>query len=336
MTRRRAPAKEGAALLFRAPHRIFSTGDNAPTRTLPAFVWRMSGFHQLVVVGLALLVAGLTVVPLELQRRIIDDALMQSDKELFLTLALLFLASILASACLKLLLNLYQGWLAESAINYCRAHLAKFDAKGQDAKGQESEEDGNGTKVSIVINEIESVGGFVGDGFSDPAAQIGILVAVSAYMTVVEPMIALLCVGFLGPQVVIVPLIQRKLNALIEERVERLRALSEVVAAADGEGDGTFGDHNAALFRNRMLYFLWKFVSKALINFLNALAPLLVLVVGGWMVVEGETEIGVVVAFISGFAKMSDPLRELIAYYRLYAQTSVKHDLIAEWMRTHV
>jgi ABC-type multidrug transport system fused ATPase/permease subunit len=331
MARRGAPAREDTALLFRTPLRISSTGDNEPARTLPAFVWRMSGFHQFVVVGLALLVAGLTVVPLELQRRIIDDALMQSDKELFLTLALLFLGAILASACFKLGLKLYQGLLAESAINYCRAHLESFGGEERETGG-----DGNGTKVSIVINEIESVGGFVGDGFSDPAAQIGILVAVSTYMTVVEPMIALVCIGFLGPQVIIVPMIQRKLNALIEERVERLRALSDVVAAGGCDPDGTFGDQNAALFRNRMLYFLWKFVSKALINFLNALAPLLVLVIGGWMVVEGETEIGVVVAFISGFAKMSDPLRELIAYYRLYAQTSVKHALIAEWMRAHV
>jgi ABC-type bacteriocin/lantibiotic exporter with double-glycine peptidase domain len=50
------------------------------------------------------------------------------------------------------------------------------------------------------------------------------------------------------------------------------------------------------------------------------------------MVIEGETTIGVVVAFISGFDRMSTPLRELIAYYRIAAQASVQHRMIARWM----
>lgn len=318
-------------MLMRAPRRISASGDDNPAASLPGFVWRMSGHHQFVVVALALTVAALTVVPLELQRRIIDDALMSADGRLFATLAVLFLATILVNTCLKFFLNLYQGWLGESAIAYCRRHLI-----GLRNEVGERGEDGNGTTVSIVTNEIEAVGGFVGDGFSAPAAQIGILLSVSIYMAVVEPVIALACVAFLGPQVVVVPLIQRKLNALIEERVGHLRALSDAVAEPEGHETEAYETLYEALFGNRMRYFFWKFLGKALVNLLNALAPLMVLVTGGWMVVEGETEIGVVVAFISGFARMSNPLRELIAYYRLYAQTTVKHDLIAEWMRARV
>jgi ABC-type bacteriocin/lantibiotic exporter with double-glycine peptidase domain len=68
------------------------------------------------------------------------------------------------------------------------------------------------------------------------------------------------------------------------------------------------------------------------VNLLNGLAPLSVLLVGGVMVIEGETTIGVVVAFISGFDRLSTSLRELIAYYRVAAQAAVQHRMIARWM----
>jgi ABC-type bacteriocin/lantibiotic exporter with double-glycine peptidase domain len=47
---------------------------------------------------------------------------------------------------------------------------------------------------------------------------------------------------------------------------------------------------------------------------------------------QGEVEVGVIVAFISGFERISSPLRELIGFYRLAAQARVQHDLIAQWM----
>jgi hypothetical protein len=36
-----------------------------------------------------------------------------------------------------------------------------------------------------------------------------------------------------------------------------------------------------------------------------------------------------VVAFISGFQRLADPSRELLAYYRLPAETQVEYRLIA-------
>jgi len=313
-------------LFLNKPREIPTTGDDRPAGSLFAFVWRMSGWHQIATSMLALMVSGLTVVPLELQRRIIDDALADRDAVLLGWLCAAYLAVVLANGAIKLLLRLYQGWLTESVILYCRNHLTRLHEEG-------SAGDDDGTAVSVATSEIEAVGGFVGTGVSDPVSQIGILVAIGGYMIVVEPMIALVSVFFLGPQVLLMPLIQRRLNALVEKRVTYLRGISDRIAGGDERGEGpSFRRRMLAIYRNRIAYYIWKFSGKAAMNLLNALAPLMVLAFGGWMVVQGETEIGVIVAFISGFERMADPLRELIAYYRLYAQTSVKHDLIAGWM----
>ena len=318
-------------LLFTTPKTVGETGDDRPVRNLLAFVWRMSGRHQFALGGLALLVAGLTVVPLELQRRIVDDALAEADLRLLGILAIAYLAVILVTGLTKLLLRLYQGWLSESAILYCRNHLTSL-------RDRSPGEEDKGTAVSIVNSEIEAVGGFVGTGFSDPVSQAGILIAVFGYMIVVEPLIALFSLAFLVPQAVLAPLLQRKLNILVEERIDRLRQVSDEIASA-GEGEArtdAFISEVRHIFTNRIRFYVWKFSGKAMLNLLNAAAPLMVLAVGGWMVIQGQTEIGVVVAFISGFNRMADPSRELIANYRLFAQTSVKHEMIASWMKPHL
>ena len=62
---------------------------------------------------------------------------------------------------------------------------------------------------------------------------------------------------------------------------------------------------------------------------MNHLAPSSVLMVGGHLVTSGATTIGTMVAFISGFQRLADPSRELLAYYRLAAETRVQYRLIA-------
>jgi ABC-type bacteriocin/lantibiotic exporter with double-glycine peptidase domain len=46
------------------------------------------------------------------------------------------------------------------------------------------------------------------------------------------------------------------------------------------------------------------------------------------MVLNGKTEIGIVVAFISGLDRVLDPWRELIAFLRSTSTARVQFDLI--------
>ena len=162
------------------------------------------------------------------------------------------------------------------------------------------------------------------------------LVALFGYMLVVEPLIAGISLCFFLPQVLTVPWIQKHMNRLIDRRISMLRDLGDLVADDDpSHCDAEPEELKPSLskiYRNRMRFYLWKFAGKAIVNLLNALAPLSVLVVGGYMVIEDATTIGVVVAFITGFERMAGPMTELIAYYRIAQQMRVKHDKIAGWI----
>ena len=61
---------------------------------------------------------------------------------------------------------------------------------------------------------------------------------------------------------------------------------------------------------------------------LHSLGPVSVLVVGGYLVIRGQTEVSTLVVFISGFNRISDPWAELVAFYRSVSHAHVIYDLV--------
>ncbi|MEQ8653886.1 MAG: ABC transporter ATP-binding protein [Kiloniellales bacterium] len=313
------------------PNRVRRTGDDSPVPTVFHYAMRIGGRHQIFISLLALLVAGLTLLPLELQRRIVNNAIDSQDVDLLLWLGVIYLAVVLTQSACKFLLRMYQSWLSESATLYTRKHLAEIRAKSHsDEQGSE------GRTVAVLGAEVDRLGGFVGEGISQPIADLAVLLSVITYMLIVEPLVALLALAFLVPQALLVPFLQRAINRLVEHRLSLLRSVSDVVAQQEERGwepeSQILTSRLTAIYKNRMKTFLVKFALKAANNILTALAPLGVLLVGGYFVILGETSLGVVVAFMSGFDRMASPLRELMAYYRMAAQANVQHAMIARWM----
>ena len=304
-----------------APDRIASTGDDSPVGSLAAFVWRMSRWRQLGLGALALLAAALDLAPIELQRRIVDDALMRKDLGLLLTLGALYAGALAAQRAVKLALGLLQGWLGESATYYCRRHLMRLWSRR--APGREGE------AVSITGPEIDQLGGFVGAGPSSAIGAAGLLLGVIGYMLWTAPQAAGVSLALLTPQFLIAPLVQRKINALTEQRVGRLRDYGDAVSERDPE---RADDLACTLYRNKIGITLWKQIQKGALNLLNAAAPLGLLLYGGWMVIEGETTVGVLVAFLSGFQRITEPVRDLLRFYRDCSNNGVRHQMIARWM----
>ena len=191
----------------------------------------------------------------------------------------------------------------------------------------------------MIGREIDAVGGFVGTSISEFVINLTLLVAISAYMLYIQPVIALVSAVFLAPQVMLALYMQRDLNVLVERQVGLVRKLgSETIEERDAPTRGAAGEREEgefrtirAIFRNRMRFNALKFGLKALLNAANAIGPLMVLLVGGYLVIQGQTTIGTVVAFVSGFERLSGPLRDLLNFYREYEQAKVQHRMIVQW-----
>ena len=311
------------------PRALEKSGDDTPADNLRGYVWRMTGWHQVVSGLIAVLVALLNLAPIELQRRIVNEVVDTQQLDLLLTLGLAYLVLLIVHQAVKYGLHMYQVWMSESAAIVTRRHLIALYAKAD----QPEEDDQQGRVVSIVNSEVEKLSGFVGEAISQACANGAILLGVLIYMLVVEPSIALFALAFMVPQIVLTPLMQRKLNDLVEERVTFVREMGDSIGEMSDAADTS--EPPAILkkiYDNRIRFTLLKFALKGMLNLLSALGPLTVLVYGGYLVMQGETQVGVIVAFISGFERINAPVRELVGFYRITEQARVQHAMVAKWM----
>ncbi|MGO4675165.1 ABC transporter transmembrane domain-containing protein [Bosea sp. 2YAB26] len=308
----------------------------ASDQTLSSFVWRASGAHQFYVGLIAMAVALLNFAPIDLQRRIVDVAIANRDVRTLLFLGALYLAIVLLQAALKYALLVYQGWVSESVVKKSRDHLTVVATERASSDGNTS-----GQTVNVIGREIDGVGGFVGVGISEFVVNLTFLCVILGYMLYIQPLIALISMVFLLPQVFLALYMQADLNTLVERQVGLVRKLGDETVAQSGSGARSGPESKPtptesatihAIFRNRIRFYVLKYGLKTLLNVANAIGPLMVLIVGGWMVIQGQTTIGTVVAFISGLERLSSPLRDLLNFYREYQQAKVQYQMIGRWV----
>jgi len=289
-------------------------------RSLYGYIYRTSLRQQIVLCFLTLLTFPLTLAPLELQRRIIDEAVATRDARLLILLVIIYLGVVLIHGVLKYVRNLYATGVAEGIARVLRRRVAQTDAFDQEAD--------EGTRQSILAAEAEKVGGFVSEGIAFPLLQIGIIASVAGYMLVVEPLVALAALSFLVPAMLVVWLTQPALNRLSEEKITETRALGEKALTPDGDATKQAEEHISRIYRLRMRFAAIKFAAKAVNNLINHLGPLSVLAVGGWFAIQGQTEVGTIVAFMSGYERMTGPVRDLLNFYRRFAMMRVQYRLV--------
>lgn len=307
-------------------------------QSIYAYVWRTCRKDQVRICVLAALVAFLSVLPLELQRRIVDSVVSQPDLWLLVLLGSIYLVVLLVQGGLKYVTNLLKGRIQETVARDLRRRTLERETTLPRAAGSPCVDSINaGTVASMLTAESEHIGEFASSCLSTPLLQATTITWVLAYLIWVEPLIAGLAVVIYAPQIFLVPRIQHSINRLARRRTKVMRKLGyEAVDIANSAGDdlqrpraraGIFID---LVFRIRMFIYRQKYFLTFLGNFLDSLGILVVLMVGGYMVIHGQTNVSTLVVFMSGFQKISDPWDQLIQFYRSVSNARVTFGLVAD------
>ena len=295
-------------------------------KQLYRFIWRLSSAQQVRVCLIALLTLPLTLIPVELQRRIIDDAVGGSDVQLLLWLVGIYGGVIVAQQITKYGYNYYQGRLSESVIQHLREKiLADVDP--------DAEKDDEGTVVAMISGEVEPIGGFAGSAFAQLVTEGGVLIVVFAYMLYTEFWLALIAIAVFIPQALATPFVQNHINVKAAKRVTHVRSIGDDVVAISRGNEKRSEQATTSIqhiFNIRLTIVRLKFLLKAFLNLFDHLADLAVLGCGGYMVIIGESDIGVVVAFLSGLNHLRSPWRTLINYFRVASNAQLQFNLLKE------
>ena len=294
------------------------------------YVFAVSWPHQIALIILTVVAFLLEIVPLEIQRRVVNSLVKERPFQLIVTLGAAYASAVLVQGATKLGLNVYRSWIGENATRDLRwrilayLRVARVVAPGSEARG---------VGAAMIVAEVEPIGGFVGTSISEPLLQAGILLSVLAYIVHLDKWMAAAAFALFVPQLVFVPLIQSAINRRAGARVWVLRQLgvSTVEArAGSAERDRSDGKRIDRVLQLNMGIFKLKFSMNFLMNFCSQVQVVAALLIGGWMVHTDQLEVGGVVAFISAVGRLNDPWSDLVNYFRDLNVTQVKFGLVAE------
>jgi hypothetical protein len=149
----------------------------SPTRTPPSLsglIWLVSARNQLGLALISILVFAVGIAPLELQRRIINDAFVGGAPGVIIRLAVVYAGLAVLTGFLKLGLNIYRGYVGESAARWLRAALLDDFCQIRPELCQAGTE---GVEVSLVIDEADPIGGSSGRAFPSRSSKVAFLSA---------------------------------------------------------------------------------------------------------------------------------------------------------------
>ncbi len=320
-------------------------------RTIYGFVFRHSLPQQLALLALTAASFPVLYVSLELPKTIINDAISGSDfprrlpgLELdqipyLLVLSFAFLALVFLNGAFKYAINTARGRLGERLLRRLRfelySRLLRFPLPVFKRMGQ-------GEVIPMITQEVEPLGGFMGDALAQPVYQFGILATIGAFMLIQEPILGLAALALYPFQMYAIPKLQRRVTGLAKERVRHVRRLSErigesmavmeTVHANDASNylRADIADRLGAIYDIRFEIFRRKFFIKFLNNFLAQLTPFFFYALGGYLIIRGELSFGAMVAVLAAYKDMSAPWKELLAYYQQQADARIKYEQVAQ------
>jgi len=303
-------------------------------RTL--FYWILRRHRPTQFLLLAVILASLffRVFPLEMQRRIINEAIHLHDEQLLFLYCGLYMGAVLLAGISKYLINVIQTVLGQKILVEMRTELyhhilqlpLQFYRKMQP-----------GTVISAMTAELNAIGFFLGGALAIPVASVLSFLVFLGFMFSLSPLLALLSLSVYPLELVVIPLLQKRYNRLNKKRIKTTRQMSNVVNEAIS---GIHEIHaNAAyhLEEQRMaglidrLYGLLKrlFIVKYGIKFANnlfqSIGPFLLFLVGGYLAINGEFTLGALVAFLSAYEKVYDPWKEMLEYYQALQDAQVRY-----------
>ncbi|MFC3615659.1 ABC transporter transmembrane domain-containing protein [Lutimaribacter marinistellae] len=291
-------------------------------------IWRVSWQRQIMLILLSLAIAALAAAPLEFQKRIINLLTEESlDKDLLFSLGAGMMGVILASLAFKWARGFLASVLGEDTVRLIRTRLLS-EAEREETEGRPL---GRGTLTTAISAEAEELGHFAGAAYSEPVVQIGTLVSVIAYISSTQPMLGLVALSMIVPQIAIVLISQRQVNLFVAARVRALRAATDQVSVERvREVTDEVMTRFDEIYDTRRRMFIWKMSAKFLLSAINGLGTVGVLMLGGWLVLEGQTDVGTVVAATTGLTRIQGPTTFLIAFYRQVSANRIKFDLLRE------
>jgi ABC-type bacteriocin/lantibiotic exporter with double-glycine peptidase domain len=302
----------------------------------PLLSWIFKGNRnlKLLLVMTVFVTVFLRIIPLEMQKRIVNQAIKLKEFELLLIYCGLYLAAVVIAGGLKFVISYLQTIIGQHALADMRKDLYRHVLTlplGFFRKTQP------GMVVQSFVSELATAGDFVGMAVAIPVTSILSLLAFTVYLLWLNPLLAIVSLAIYPVTVFVLPMLQRRANMENKKRVDVSRDFSGKLAEAisginEIQGNAAYHLENTKfeslvnkLQKIRITWNLYRQAIKVSSNFFTNFSPFIIFLLGGYLTIKGRLELGALVAFLSAQEKLFDPWSELIDVYQAYQEASVSY-----------
>jgi putative ABC transport system ATP-binding protein len=309
-------------------------------RNLHRYIINRSLRTQLVLIAISFVLGlGLNPVMLDLQKRIINQAIGQRNFDALLWLCGGFLGAVVVNGALKYVKQNLEGYISETMLRDLRGELYNRILRFPLLHLKNTS---TGQLVAMILGEVEDLGGYFGLALSTPAFHGAMLLGTLGYMVYANPWMALVSMVLFPIQIVFIRRLQRKVSAMSRDRVRLVRGLSDRIQESVGGLQEIYANDTAAyesgrfrhqlqrIFRIRLSIYNLKYLIKWINNFLEKFGQFLLLLVGGWLIINHPDtfNLGILVAFLQAYGQLNEPWRELINFFQLKENARVKYEQV--------
>ena len=304
--------------------------------------WIFTGNYKL---KLLLLLAAITtvlirIIPLEMQKRIVNQAISLKAFNLLLIYCGLYLASVLCASALKYLISYLQTIIGQQALTDMRKELYRHVLRLPLSFFRKTQP---GMVVQSFVSELSTAGDFVGMAVAVPLVSVLSLIAFTVYLLWLNPILAAVSFAIYPFALFVLPALQRRANQENKKRVDISREFSGKLAetisgiheiqgnAAYSIETGKFDALADSLQKIRITWNLYRQALKVSSNFFTSFSPFIIFILGGYLAIKGQLQLGALVAFLSAQEKLFDPWRELLDMYQAYQEAFVSYRRTMEY-----
>lgn len=259
--------------------------------------------------------------------------------ETLLTLSFVFLGLVCVNGGFKFIINTAKGRLGERMLRRLRFSLADRLLRFRLSQLRRMK----GPEVATMIkDEVEPLGGFIGDAFVTPAFLGGQAITAMVFIMSQSLWLGLVAGGIVLVQALLIPRLRVPILRLGKERQLTARQLAgRVGEVMDGAVDIHSNDGSnweraeltsrlGRIFHIRFEIYQRKFFVKFLNNFLSQLTPFIFYAGGGLLAIRGSLDIGALVAVIAAYKDLPGPIRDLINWEQQRNDVQIKYEQVIE------
>jgi len=270
---------------------------------------------------------------------VLFDGFALTQETLLIALSFVFLALVIVNGLFKLTINTRKGRMGERLLRRLRYELSdrvlRFPLPHLRRMKQAE-------VATMIKDEVEPLGGFIGDAFVTPAFLGGQALTALTFILVQSIWLGMISVAIVGLQAWIIPRLRRRLLVLGKQRQLAARALAgRVGEVMDGAAEMHANDASnweradlvsrlGLIFTIRFEIYQRKFFVKFLNNFLSQLTPFIFYLVGGLLALAGQLDIGALVAVIAAYKDLPGPIKELIDWDQQRLDVTIKYEQVIE------